>query len=214
MLLFRSAPDIDDLYAWLVTRAGPGSDDQSFTELAALARAGDERAWRMLCNRLRNVVWKTVNGFRLGAHDAQDAFAATFFRLAEHLGDVRDPERLPGWIARTATHEVYGILRARRRLEPVADHDEVSSVAAEEADHDTRLLRSELQNAIYEGLKRLPQRCQRLLRLLIAEPALDYHDIGLALGVPHGSIGPTRRRCLDQLGRTPEVRPYLEERSR
>jgi len=200
-------------YASWVPRAGLTDDRRSFTELTAEALAGDEDAWRMLCSLLSNVVWKTVNGFRLGRHDAQDAFAATFFRLAEHLGDVRDPERLPGWIARTATHEVYGLLRARRRTEPTADYDDLVADDGD-VDHATSLIRSELHDAMYEGLERLPEHCQRLLRLLIIEPPLDYKDIGSVLGIPHGTIGPTRRRCLDQLGRTPEVRPYLEGRSR
>jgi len=55
---------------------------------------------------------------------------------------------------------------------------------------------------------------QRLLRLLIIEPGLDYKGIGSVLGVPQGTIGPTWRRCLDQVGRTPEVRPYIEGRAR
>jgi RNA polymerase sigma factor (sigma-70 family) len=203
---------IPDIYASPVERGGSrGDDDRSFGDLTAAALAGDEEAWRVLCGQLTNVVWKTINGFQLGRHDAQDAFAATFFRLAEHLGDVRDPERLPGWVARTATHEVYGLLRSRRRIEPMADYD---GLVADDLDPATALIRSELQHAVFEGLERLPERCRRLLRLLIAEPTLDYKDIGSALGVPHGTIGPTRRRCLDQLGRTPEVRPYLEGRSR
>jgi len=209
VIFVRSATALDGpaLYASCVASGGP-EEDRSFTDLTASALAGDDGAWRALCGRLRNVVWKTVNAFHLNSHDAQDAFAATLFRLAEHLGDVRDPERLPGWIARTATHEVYGILRARRRVEPMSDYEDLIS---DDAEPDAAMIRSELQVAIYEGLRRLSLRCQQLLRLLIVDPPLDYKNIGLALDVPHGTIGPTRRRCLDQLGRTPEVRPYIGE---
>src|SRR4051812_44682093 len=79
--------------------------DLTLTELVERARDGEEAAWRLLVARVKNLVWKTVNGFRLGRGDAEDAFAATFFRLAEHIDTIRDPERLPGWVATTARNE-------------------------------------------------------------------------------------------------------------
>ena len=48
---------------------------------------------------------------------------------------------------------------------------------------------------------RLSERCQGLLRLVVAEPGLSYANVARALGIPVGSIGPTRGRCLEQLRR-------------
>ncbi|HSV66972.1 MAG TPA: hypothetical protein VLJ59_13810, partial [Mycobacteriales bacterium] len=45
----------------------------------------------------------------------------------------------------------------------------------------------------------LPERCQRLLRVLIENPPLSYDEVSEALSMPIGSIGPTRARCLDRL---------------
>jgi hypothetical protein len=45
----------------------------------------------------------------------------------------------------------------------------------------------------------LPERCQKLLRIVAWEPRPDYSSVAAALQMPVGSIGPTRRRCLDKL---------------
>jgi DNA-directed RNA polymerase specialized sigma24 family protein len=89
--------------------------DPTLTELVESARSGDEDAWRTLVTRVKNLVWRTVNGFRLGRGDAEDAFAATFFRLAEHIDTIREPERLPGWVATTARNEALAIIKRNRR---------------------------------------------------------------------------------------------------
>jgi hypothetical protein len=46
---------------------------------------------------------------------------------------------------------------------------------------------------------------QRLIALLMADPPLPYTEISARLGVPVGSIGPSRRRCLDKLRRHPAL---------
>ncbi len=67
---------------------------------------------------LQGVVWRTVSGFGLSAEDRKDVFAAAFFRLFERLDTVREPDKLPGWIATTTRNEALTLVRARQRLEP------------------------------------------------------------------------------------------------
>ncbi len=178
----------------------------SFTELTAEAARGDEAAWRELCGRLRNVVWKTIRSFGVHGADADDAYAATMFRLAEHLGRIRDPERLPGWVATTARNEALATFRQRRRVVSVADVPE--AVGADDPDP---LVRAEVRDAVRRAFALLDERCQRLLRLLTADPPPPYEAIGELLAMPHGSIGPTRRRCLESLRMQPPLRAMLEE---
>ena len=54
---------------------------------------------------------------------------------------------------------------------------------------------------------------QALLRTLMAEPALSCREISDALGVPVGSIGPTRARCIERLRRERELAGSLHETS-
>ena len=73
------------------------------------------------------------------------------------------------------------------------------------------LVDDELRVALQAALAELSTACQDLLRLLTIDPPLSYADIGEALGLPHGSIGPTRQRCLERLRAAPQLVPFLAE---
>jgi RNA polymerase sigma factor (sigma-70 family) len=178
----------------------------TLSELVAGARDGDERAWRELCSRVKNVAWKTINSYGVRGADADDAYAATMFRLAEHLDRIRDPERLPGWVATTARNETLGLFRSRRRTVVVEDVPERDSGIGEP---DAALVRDELREAVRRSFALLDERCRRLLRILTADPPIPYEDVGALLEMPHGSIGPTRRRCLDTLRSKAPLRSFL-----
>lgn len=192
-----------------MSAAQRGIADADFDRLVTAALAGEATAWEGLVARLQNVAWKAIGGFDLSAEDRKDAFAATFFRLFERLDTVREPAKLPGWVATTARNEVLTLLRSRRRDVPV-DLDDLP-VPAVEVDPLGALLRGEVQRALHEAMARLPRGCQQLLRLLTVDPPLSYAEIGELLDIPHGSLGPTRRRCLERLRATPELVPFLEE---
>ena len=183
--------------------------DPTLTELVERARDGDELAWRTLVARVKNLVWKTVNGFRLGRGDAEDAFAATFFRLAEHIDTIRDPERLPGWVATTARNESLAIIRRNRRSVGLDPTDVWTP-----GDYAERIVDSELKQAIHESFKQLSEACQQLLRLLTADPPMSYEDVAAVLDMPMGSIGPNRQRCLERLRSNRPMRPFMTETTR
>jgi RNA polymerase sigma factor (sigma-70 family) len=180
--------------------------------LVRAALAQDGQAWNELVSRLEKVAWRSIAGFNLSPEDRKDAFAATFFRLFECLGSIREPAKLPGWVATTARNEVHALLRARRRDTPADLGDEHLPVVEHEPAEG--LLDLELSEALHRGLARLSSACRELLQLLSIDPPLSYAEVGEALDIPHGSIGPTRQRCLDRLRDTPELRPFLQEAQR
>lgn len=175
-----------------------------FVDLVARALDGDDRAWERLVDRLSGVVWKVIGNYGLAAADREDVFASAFFRLYDKLGTIVTPQALPGWMATTTRNEVYALLRQHGRLQPM---DELPLHEVVPGDHDAAMLDDELQRAVHEAFGRLPARSQALLRLLTAVPPLSYEEIGRMLDMPHGSIGPTRARVLDQL--RSNLRPYL-----
>ncbi|HEX3425320.1 MAG TPA: sigma-70 family RNA polymerase sigma factor [Acidimicrobiales bacterium] len=186
---------------------GDASDGADFASLVKLAREGDQTAKESLVERLQRLVWHTIAEFGLTREDRQDVFAAAFCRLFERLDTIRQPERLPGWIATTARNEAHTLLRARGRLvatEEIDDGDSNQPLA------DERLLDAELRVALRAGFGSLPHGCRQLLRLLSADPCPSYDEISSLLDMPHGSIGPTRRRCLERLRNTPPMRPFTE----
>jgi len=182
---------------------------EDFNGLVALALARDKAAWEELVERLHKVAWHAIAGFDLGVEDRKDAFASTFCRLYERLDTIREPIKLPGWVATTARNEVRTLLRSRRRDIPSDVVDR--RLPSHQPDFAERLMDAELRGALRSAMARLSPACQELLRLLTIDPPLSYGEISTLLGVPHGSIGPTRQRCLERLRETPELRPFLPE---
>jgi len=177
-----------------------------YAELVDRARTGDASAWNAIVEGLKGVVWHTLVGFRLSDEDRKDVFAAAFFRLYERIDTIREPRKLPGWIATTTRHEALSLARARQRIET---RDDLGEREVFGLPLDEQLLDDELHVAVRAAFARLSPSQQELLRLLTTEPPMSYDEIAESLGIPRGSIGPTRQRCLDRLRATPELQPFL-----
>lgn len=173
-------------------------------EVAALvlaAAGGDQRAWDGLVERYHRLVWAVVRTYRLNEADAADVTQITWLRLVEHLSTLRDPARVGAWLATTARREALHLAQQRRAdLDRVAEVDLVVLASAAPS-LDDALLRGESDAALLRALRELDERCQVLLRALAVSPPPRYDEISQVLGMPIGSIGPTRGRCLEQLRR-------------
>lgn len=170
-------------------------------ELAALvqmAAAGEPRAWDALVDRFAGLVWAVARGHGLSAEDAADVSQTTWLRLAEHLDRIREPERIGGWLSVTARNESLRVRRLARRQVPVETLSEVPDDSAG-CSVDRRLLESERDAQMWRAFELLPGPCKLLLRTLMADPAPSYVEVSAVLGMPIGSIGPRRSRCLERL---------------
>jgi RNA polymerase sigma factor (sigma-70 family) len=175
--------------------------ETSLSRLVRDAKLGDHRAWDALVARYGGMVWAVARAHRLGDADAADASQATWLKLLEHIGDVKDPKALGGWLATTARRECLRILRHSARVDPLADVGGRDAIADAGPELDEGLLTSERDSHLWRAFEALPPRDQALLRMLAADPAPSYEEIGAALGMPIGSIGPTRARALVRLRR-------------
>jgi RNA polymerase sigma factor (sigma-70 family) len=119
--------------------------------------------------------------------------------LLEHIDRIEYPARVGSWLAATARHECLRSLAARKKVVLSQDDTEFAAAAVHEPPVDERLLAAESAQVVRDALSRLPSRWQRLLEMLMADPPMPYADISDELGLPVGSIGPTRGRCLAQL---------------
>lgn len=176
--------------------------ETSTTELVEQAATGDQKAWNDLVDRYGNLVWSVVRGFRLDPASAADVSQTTWLRLVENLDRIRDPERLAGWLATTARHEALRLLRRTQRELPTVDLDVLSDPAF--VDPAAELLENERAAEVVAAYQTLSHDCQQLLRLLTADPPLEYAEIAELIDRPVGSIGPTRARCLQRLRRSLE----------
>jgi len=188
--------------------------DAPLAHLVEGALAGDQAAWDALVVRLERVVWKAVNMMTYDPEVRDDAFSATWLRLAERLDQIREPEKLPGWLTTTACNEVRQILRQRRRQHvPIDSLDDrgqpTFDVLVADVDHAGTLVADERRREVREAFGRLDENCRELLTvLLLADPPVPYDEASARLGRPIGALGPSRRRCLEKM------RVLLEEGDR
>ena len=181
-------------------------DDSVVTALVTRARKGDTQAWHALVERYAPLIWSICRRYRLGDADAQDVSQDIWLHLVRHLDTLRDPAALPGWLATTTRRECDR--KARAAAGPHAagyllDADILPDKRAATADQE--LLEAERHAALREALAALPPSGRQLIAMLTADPPVPYIEISARLGIPVGSIGPTRRRCLDKIRRHPAI---------
>lgn len=178
----------------LASKAMP---ERPVAELLLAAAAGDRTAWDAIVDRYIRLVWSVVRGFRLDDAACHDVVQTVWLRLLENLERIRDPDKLPGWLSTTTRNEALRVLRQQHRLRPTDFEVDVADPTA--VSFDEILIDDETSRALIAAFGQMPEGCQQLLRLLTAEPSLDYEMISAIIDRPIGSIGPTRQRCLDRL---------------
>lgn len=177
----------------------PPADDLG--QIVRAAAGGDQDSWNQLVDRFSGLLWATCRSYRLGPADAADVCQLTWLRLLEHLDSIRDPARLPGWLATTCRRECLVQLRRNRKLQPV-DDERLLHLGTDEVAADLPLLVADRDAGLWHAFARLSRRCQEILQLLVVIPEdgpPSYRTAAEALGIPVGSLGPTRGRCLAQL---------------
>jgi RNA polymerase sigma factor (sigma-70 family) len=179
-------------------------------QLVSAARAGDATAWDSLVDRYLPLVTAVIARLRLSPADADDVNQTVWLRLVEHLDGLREPRALPGWLATTARHEGLRVIKRRGRDLPV-DPSGTALETAEEFDPGEALVEDLRSHALREAMMELPEKRRELLLLLLAEPPLSYDEISARLGIPRGSIGPTRARALEQLRESRALRSWSDD---
>ncbi len=178
-------------------------DTVELTDLVRRAARGDQPAWRAIVDQYSRLVWSVARGYRLSEAQTADAVQTTWLRLLEHLSEIREPDRLPGWLRTTAQRVCLAMLRDVRREAPIESCEEPTVDArwpvAEEAGPEECALRRDHQVLVRRAVATLPQRHQALLGLLVSPTPISYQEISAGLGMPVGSIGPTRARILARL---------------
>ena len=182
--------------------------ERTATQLVAGALTGDEGSWSEIVRRHTNLVMARVRQFRLTPQQAEDIAQTVWLNLLEHLGDLREPEALPGWISTATRHECIRMTNVSRRSIPV-DPTTGRLDAQDDVELDRELLRTERHAALRAALAELPPHQRELLLLLSTDPPPSYQEVSAQLGIPVGSIGPTRQRGLARLRQTEAIRTYL-----
>jgi RNA polymerase sigma factor (sigma-70 family) len=171
-------------------------DENPVPQLVAAALDGDQASWNALVDRYTPLVLSVVRRHRLQGSDSEDVVQTVWLRLVENLGGIREPAALPGWIVTTARNECLHVIRRQRLASPTDLGEEGWPDGSAEPAVDSDMLTAERHEALLMALAELPERQRALLLLLIEDPPVPYDEISRRLGLPIGSIGPTRARAL------------------
>jgi RNA polymerase sigma factor (sigma-70 family) len=180
-----------------------GSDAELFTAIVDR----DEAAWRMAVERYQGLLFWTASRYRLTAEETADVVQETWARLLEHLDDIRDPERITGWLATTAARQCLAVIRRRRREAP-APQELLDSVST--WDPDDRLDAVQRARALRRAVATLSRRERELMEVFLEPEPPSYAEISRRLSMPIGSIGPVRMRAMRRLRAMLEPAPELD----
>ena len=173
----------------------------SDVQLVLACRRGDQLAWEKLIRRYQRLIYAIPLRAGLDEDQAAEIFQEVFTTFFQKLNDIEEPEKLQAWLVTTARRKTWRtIAKSQTRIREDAEATGVATVRDETPLPDEQLLILEEQHRIRTAVSMLDERCQKLVQMLFyrAEPP-SYAEIAASLGIPEGSVGPTRARCLGKL---------------
>jgi len=171
------------------------------------ARAGEAGALDVIVRELNPLLWHVARSQGVSASDVSDVVQNTWLELVAHLDGIRSPRALTGWLVVTTKREAWRTNRRRRATDP---SDSLIDVPDDAPELSTAMITNDRDRVLWHTFQQLSQRCRELLRIVAMVDRPDYAAVGEALGMPHGSIGPTRGRCLAKLRALLQADPLWE----
>lgn len=167
-------------------------------ELFDAWRAGRPDAMDDLVRSVSPVLWHVVRAYGLGREEAQDVVQSTWLALVRSRDAVKDPRTIVAWLTTTARRESWRVVKAGGRSSPAED-EELERLGGTETPAEAVAERNLEAERLWRAVAALSERCRRLVRVIAFSERPDYSSLSTELGMPVGSIGPTRGRCLDKL---------------
>jgi RNA polymerase sigma factor (sigma-70 family) len=174
----------------LATRAG---------RLFSQYRAGDEAQMAELVKILTPILWHTARASRLDTAAAEDVLQTVWLTLVRKADTIAEPLAVLQWLVVSTKREAWRVARSQARARP-DDLEAVGALQSESTESvEDAVLRATSDHRLWQHVEGLPERCRALLRVIAFADRPDYAELAQALGMPQGSIGPTRGRCLAKL---------------
>jgi RNA polymerase sigma factor (sigma-70 family) len=162
------------------------------------ARAGELTALDEVVEELNPLLWSVARAEGLTHEDAADVVQTTWLELVRQMHMIRSPLALTAWLLQATKREAWHT-GARRRKRAGPGIDFLEDVPDATPDPAEQVVTTGAHGVLWQHFARLSERCKTLLRVVAHADRPDYAGIAEALGMPHGSIGPTRGRCLAKL---------------
>lgn len=176
-------------------------------ELVGRIRMGDGSAWYELVDRYEPLLRRLARQHRLSRQDTDDAIQLTWLRCLEHIDQLTHADRLRGWLATVCRRESIRLATKGRREMALGEQTVTRLVddGQEERDPGAEMARRDEHDRLSRAITDLPERQRRVLTELLKEESRGYLDLSRRLGLPVGSIGPTRQRAIARLRQDPRL---------
>jgi RNA polymerase sigma factor (sigma-70 family) len=192
-------------------------DGQELTRIVAAAGRGDQAAWDTLVARYQPMIRTIARSHRLNGADVDDVCQTVWLQLFKNIDTILEPRAIAGWLATTARHTALAVIKNRDRTIPVdavvLQSREAPSWSRESGRQavapDEDLLHADQRAALRASVKALSTRQLAVLGMLAADPPVPYVEISRRLGVPIGSIGPTRARSIQRLRQSSAIQALV-----
>jgi RNA polymerase sigma factor (sigma-70 family) len=177
----------------------PGTLASRAAVLFRAYRQGDAARMGDLVALLTPILWHTARAQRLDADSAEDVVQTAWLALVRSGNTIEDPQAVLQWLIVSVRREAWRVVKRSDRMQPrEIEDDEVVSAAPQQLPEEL-VLRDDGDARLWQHIQRLSERCQALLRVIAFADRPDYAAVARSLGMPIGSIGPTRGRCLAKL---------------
>ena len=176
-------------------------------ELVGRIRNGDSSAWCELVDHYEPLLRRLARQYRLSGQDMDDAIQLTWLRCLEHIDQITHADRLRGWLATVCRRESLRLATKGRREIALGEQSVTRLVndGQEERDPGAEMARRDAHDRLSRAIRALPQKQQLVLTELLKEESRSYLDLSRRLGLPMGSIGPTRQRAIARLRQDPRL---------
>ncbi|MGB6181833.1 MAG: sigma-70 family RNA polymerase sigma factor [Rhodococcus sp. (in: high G+C Gram-positive bacteria)] len=158
---------------------------------------GDRARFDDLVRVLTPALWHVVRAAGADEEQTRDVLQTVWLGLLGDPRRVRDADAVGKWLVVSARRESWRVVGRDRKvtlLDPTSVPELSSGCSTE-----TAVVDASDSEILWRQVGAQSERCQRLLRVVACLDTTDYRTLAGDLGLAVGSIGATRRRCLDAL---------------
>jgi RNA polymerase sigma factor (sigma-70 family) len=182
----------------IAAESASGTLASKAAQLFSRFRDGHEASMSDLVTLVTPILWHTARAQRLDHDAAQDVVQTVWLALVRNTSSISDPQAVLQWLIVSTRREAWRVVRRADRVEP-RDFEADDIVTGADAAPEAVVLSSDEDGRLWQHIAELPERCRALLRVIAFADRPDYASVAESLGMPVGSIGPTRGRCLAKL---------------
>ena len=163
-------------------------------ELIRRCQKGDEAAFELLYNQLKDDLFRWIYSLMRDYKDAQEVFQECAIRIFRHIGSLKDPSRFNHWLFRLVVNQCNTHRTRKGRLPDSSLAEEIKIkpeglIFKNAVPENPRraLMRKELMKEINRHIANLPKK-QRLAVMLFDVEGFSIKEIAQHLGCSEGAV--------------------------